>query len=123
MHLFKSISWRNWRWKLRELFDKRHPKWFRERLKYGFDSRETWCLSLTMARWLLPRLEMFKRVNIATPMDMNEEEWDRYLDYMMYSLRMIIQEEDEPDRSAEIDWQKVQSGFKLIGKYWLNLWW
>lgn len=46
--------------------DKRWFRWWRERRKYGFDSRETWALYHTFAIWLYERLMRYKEVRIPS---------------------------------------------------------
>ena len=45
------------------LISQDHPKWdkfTKQRLERGFDDSETWNLDLTIAKFVLPRLESFK---------------------------------------------------------------
>lgn len=39
--------------------DKRADRFKKERKKYGFDSRETWCLGWTMIGWMYSHLKMY----------------------------------------------------------------
>ena len=110
---------------LREIFDKRRPKWIYQRIRYGFDVRDTWSLRNTTAAWLLPRLKMFKQVNIAYPMDMTPEEWDGILDKMIYACDMVANKDERTmEKSYTLEeWEKIQEGLNLLGEHFLSLWW
>ena len=41
--------------------DPRYDKWMKERKKYGFDSRETWCLDKIFIEWLYEHLKLYKK--------------------------------------------------------------
>ena len=41
--------------------DKRWKEWKKQRKKYGFDERETWCLDHIFYEWLYSRLTMYKK--------------------------------------------------------------
>lgn len=112
---------------LREIFDKRRVKWWGQQLSYGFDVRDTWGLNYTAAKWILPRLKMFKEVNICYPLDLTVEKWDEYLDSMIYSFQNFVDEQDDWDewekRQSIENNQKVQEGLELFGRYYRDLWW
>ena len=42
--------------------DKRQKQWKKERKKFGFDERETWCMDFTFYLWLYERLKMFLEI-------------------------------------------------------------
>ena len=42
--------------------DHRWKRWKKQRKKYGFDDRETWCLEYTFYQWLYTRLTMYKKI-------------------------------------------------------------
>ena len=41
--------------------DERAGEWKKERKKYGFDSRETWCLDRIFIEWIYTRVRMYKK--------------------------------------------------------------
>lgn len=61
-----------------------HPKWdkfTKQRLERGFDDSETWNLDLTIAKFVLPRLESFKESFMGYPGFLkNEDEWKAILE-------------------------------------------
>ena len=42
--------------------DKRSKCWKKQRKKYGFDERETWCLDHIFIEWLYSHIKMFKKI-------------------------------------------------------------
>ena len=40
--------------------DERADEWREEREKYGFDSRETWCLNTIFIEWIYTRVKMYE---------------------------------------------------------------
>ena len=100
---------------------KRHINWFIQRRYLGFDVRDTWSLDTTISKWLLPRLKMFKEVNIVYPIDLTPESWDAILDKIIDSLEKNVNKFDN-EYSVE-EWKKIQEGFELLGKRLPDLWW
>ena len=43
-------------------------------------------LSVTIARFALPRLKKFKETTRSHPVGMSEEKWDELLDHMIYAM-------------------------------------
>lgn len=103
--------------------------WWQRRVR-GWDSSDTWSLDWTMAKFILPRLKLFKEVNNGTPYGFTEESWDETLDKMIFAMEVVangvwVLSDYEP-RDVEEDkiyWEKVQTGLDLFGKYFLHLWW
>ena len=67
-------------------------KWLKEQGLY-VNPKETWNLDYTIAKFVLPRLKLFKKLNNGYPgregME-TEEEWDEALDKMIWSFEQII---------------------------------
>ena len=42
--------------------DFRIPRWKKQRKKYGFDERETWCLDQIFVEWIYSRFMMYKKI-------------------------------------------------------------
>jgi len=106
---------------------------------------ELYDLDVTIARFILPRLMLFKEHCERTPnLNMPKEEWDKILDKMIYAFeRIALQtEEDTPEykayikaiwnnemdladlkRSAKASLKPISEGLSLYHKYYRNLWW
>lgn len=87
--------------------DKRRKDWHEQRLKYGFDERETWSLDSTFYIWLYERLMMYKEA-ASEIVDLTyhkfkykTEEYNQMevIDRMLSLLKSIIAPEKEDDSS------------------------
>jgi len=102
-------------------------------------------LDVTIARFILPRLMVFKEHCECSPnLNMTHEEWMEVLDKMIYAFeRIALQtEEDTPEykayikaiwnnemdlvdlkRAAKSSLKPITEGLSLFHKYYRNLWW
>ena len=100
---------------------------------------------ITIARFVLPRLMVFKQHCERTPnLTMSHEEWDQKLDKMIYAFeRIALQTEEEtPEykayikaiwnneedladlkRAAKASLKPIAEGLSLFHKYYRSLWW
>lgn len=85
-------------------------------------SSDTWNLDLTIAEFVLPRLEMFKKVVDCYPCDLNTiEEWYDILDKMIESFRIIS---TFPSYKTFNEHKEIiDEGLDLFRKYYHDLWW
>lgn len=94
--------------------------------KYGFNPAEVWNLDETIARFILPRLTYYKDIHTGYPQQCSYEQFEEYLDKMIYSFLYIAQGKhynlslDINERKQQL--QKVQEGLDLFSKYFMNLW-
>lgn len=106
---------------------------------------ELYDLDVTIARFILPRLIVFKEHCERTPnLNMSPEEWNEILDKMIYAFeRIALQtEEDTPEnkayikaiwnneedlsdlkRAAKDSLKPISEGLSLYHKYYRSLWW
>ncbi len=106
---------------------------------------ELYDLDVTIARFILPRLMVFKEHCERTPrLNMPREEWNEILDKMIYAFdRIAMQtEEDTPEykayikaiwnnemdlvdlkRAAKASLKPIAEGLSLYHKYFRSLWW
>ena len=109
------------------------------------DVEELYDLDITIARFILPRLMVFKKHCERTPnLNMTREEWNEILDKMIYAfVRIACQtEEDTPEykayikaiwnneqdladlkREAKASLKPISEGLSLYHKYYRSLWW
>lgn len=100
---------------------------------------------ITIARFILPRLMVFKEHCERTPrVTMTHEEWNEILDKMIYAFDRIAcqTEEDTPEykayikaiwnnemdlvdlkRAAKASLKPIADGLSLYHKYYRSLWW
>lgn len=98
-------------------------KWRKQRKKRGFDDTELASLDTSLARHIYPRLLAFRDYTKSYPMGMTEEQWNEILDKMLFSFKIIMDEEyfDLPAEDTETH-KILQQGFELFGKYYQHLW-
>ena len=109
------------------------------------DIEELYDLDITIARFILPRLMVFKEHCERTPnLNMSREEWTQILDKMIYAFDRIAcqTEEDTPEykayikaiwnneedladlkREAKASLKPISEGLSLYHKYYRSLWW
>jgi len=95
----------------------RHIKWFYQRRKYGFDDRDLWDLRTTIADFLSPRLEAFKKGRHSFPYDSTDEKWGEILDKMINSMDIIRKDELTTENYSEL-----KEGLDFFREYFLDLW-
>ena len=119
---------------------RQRKKWLKRQGLY-VNPKETWSLDYTIAKFVLPRLENFKKVNNGYPghdeMD-TPEKWDAALDKMINSFRIIVSSgcdfaygldrDDYLDRQSYLEavdakTTEIQEGLMLFAKWYQHLWW
>lgn len=88
-------------------------------------NEECWGLNITLAKYILPRLEKFKILNTnSCPCEFESlEDWHEIIDKMIYSFKFIIKDELIMDiELLKIENEKVQEGLGLFAKYFRDLW-
>jgi hypothetical protein len=106
---------------LTEKNDKREKMYLPQRLERGFDDSETWSLRNTIANFILPRLIRFKEIKMCHPASLTEKKWDEILDKIIRCFKLVI-EDNEEDLTQE-KYKNFETGMKLFGKWFLDLWW
>lgn len=122
--------------------------WFRAmrfRIRNGWDSSDTWSLDYTVAKFIIPRLKYFKKVNngisnkiykkyrdpnrkVSENMELASKEWNEKLDKMISAFQRIVDEdEDFHDWKDKKYWNKQEKikkdGLKIFAEYFQDLWW
>lgn len=92
--------------------------WFRQRNKYGFDERETWCLDYRIAAFLYPRFVKFKEWSGGSrPVTLSTQEWNDMLDKIIFGLKSYLLDEKEDS------YLHYQDAMKLIAEHCYQFWW
>lgn len=107
-------------------------KWFFQRLTRGWDNRDVWSLDATISKFVLPRLELLKKVKHGVPCEfvdengiVNEKEWNRIFDEMIWAHWFIVNQDNLPYyrvNDTKGEWERCRKGLEYFGKYYLNLW-
>ncbi len=109
--------------------DDRWEEYKKQRLERGFDNSETWSLDSTIARFIEPRLRVFKEIHRGYPGNLTEEKWNEILDKMVKAFEYINNEDlgiDENERGLkkyEKREQIIKEGLDLFREYFFALWW
>lgn len=90
---------------------------------------ELWGLDVTLAKYILPRLEKFKKVNVNShPIDFkNIDEWHKVIDKMIYAFEFVLKnntgELDTYSKEYKLEcFDKYKEGMKLFSEYFMDLW-
>ena len=108
----------------------KHKLWTRtyrflwQKLTRGWDDSETWSLDYSLAKLILSRLKRYKEISITYPLELTVEQWDSYLDEMIFAFEWFGSEErwdNGPDCHSKFE--RAQKGIDLFAKYYSDLWW
>ena len=113
---------RFYRIRRRLYFIKRWIKHFYQRRTRGWDDSDTWSLDHTIAKFVLPRLKLFRKIDFGYPAGLTSEEWNWILDEMIWAMEFNASGE-KWESLNEDDYNRAQRGYELFGKYFLDLWW
>lgn len=106
---------------------KRQFLFWKQKLIRGYSDDETWCLSLELAKFMIPRLELYKDMCQGYPGNLNsKEEWNKILDELIWYFKTI--ENNCYDVSAQHnmsqkDINRYNRAGKLFRNYIMALWW
>lgn len=97
--------------------------------KKGYADDDLWNLTDVLRRYIAPRLRAFKEMPRHTlPSELFpegdgepdypaiEKKWEGMLDTMLYAFEHGSDDEENPD------YERIQEGFELFGKYFGTLW-
>lgn len=111
--------------------DSRQSEFQIQRAERGFDDTELWNLDITFAKFIIPRLKAFNKINNSCPAklcydkDFNKglEDWHAIINSMIHAFELVADNDfydpDEPDGYKTA----YKTGMDNFVKYWLSLWW
>lgn len=132
--------------------NRQRKKWLKQQGLY-VNPKETWSLDVNLAKYIIPRLKKFKKLNNGYPGigEMNTpEKWDEALDKMIQAFEYVIDLDeywiDDPKYDyTDIMFGKnkefyekikenkitedirrlaaIDEGLQLFAKYYMSLWW
>jgi len=99
-------------------------------IRYGFKRSELWDLYIPLAKFILPRLEAFKKFNSSgVPYGLTKKKWNDILDNMIFSFNWIVKGDKEFDmdvvgglKQYKKNSEKCQKGLTLFGEHFQSLW-
>lgn len=116
--------------------DARWEEYSKQRKDRGFDDSEIWNLDITIAKFILPRLERYQEIKVAHPGNMTEEQWNKNVALMISAFKTylydtdLINDEDiikkfcnqriidmDVDKALKIH-KEYMKGMELFNKYW-----
>ena len=107
-------------------FDKKISKKHQQQLESrGFDDTELWNLDNTIAEFILPRLKAFRENPVGYPTNLTEKKWNKALDKIIFSLDLSLNDDKWLNlniKERNILHKKYKKGFKLLGRYFGDLW-
>lgn len=78
-------------------------------------------LDNSIAWFVAPKLQKFRKKLNSYPPDLTLEEWEQILEKIQYSMDMIAEGNHiNPENYAELP--KIKEGCELFGKYFMDLW-
>lgn len=105
--------------------DKRQKIWHREKLKYGFDTRELWSFDFRCACFIYSRLKFARDFNSYSHLD------PKILDDILYAFGQQVLPHYETDeakcKQTDVEElvkirKRIRKGFCLFYKYYNSLW-
>lgn len=105
--------------------DEREPTWKKQRLTRGFDDTEMWSLDCTIAKFIAPRLKVFKEQAELIedhPMSITFQEWKGILEQMIEGFELYPNHFNWTAENSNENWKKVYKALELFHKWFMNLW-
>lgn len=132
--------------------NRQRKKWLKKHRLY-VNPKETWSLDVNLAKYIIPRLKKFKKLNNGYPgreeMD-TPKKWDEALDKMIQAFEYVIDLDEYWIDDLRYDYTDIEfcddkelyekvmknkiaedirrlsvinEGLQLFAKYYMNLWW
>ena len=97
-------------------------KWLKKQGLY-INPKETWNLDVTLAKYILPRLKLYKKLTIAYP-GCGEadtfEKWEEILDKMIWSFEQVASCYEGKENVMN---KRTDEGLMLFAKFFRSLGW
>jgi hypothetical protein len=101
----------------------RYYEYKKQAEEQGFDNTEIWNLFVTIAKFLVPRLKVYRRDFMSFPSELTVEEWQEILDKMIEGFELIANDHFELDYKEQLKYRaKEQEAVDLLHKYYFHLW-
>lgn len=102
--------------------DEREIEYTKQRKSRGFDDSETWSLTDTICRFIIPRLKRFKDINDAVPYPLTRDKWNDIIDKMLLAFELTTREDGSRIWNDE-ESKQIDKGLDLFRKWFMALWW
>lgn len=94
-------KFQNWKDKVKEFF---------ERGKKGYATVDIWNIDTWFLDTIIPMLKHFRKYHAGFPQDMENEEWEKILDEMIYCFENSTL--DSIERKCNLEWEEYQKTTK-----------
>lgn len=85
--------------------------------------KDTYSLDVTIAKFVLIRLKLYKKLTNGYPFKTTYEEWIESIDKMIKAFELIIDDRyfglDRDDKEVAV----IEEGLDLFRKHYFDLWW
>jgi hypothetical protein len=100
--------------------DDREKKYKKQRIKRGFDDSETWSLRDTIARFIIPRLELYEE--FANKIIIRDDKLKKDIQLFLEAMKLISR------NNGICIWNKkeekiVSKGLNAFPRMFMSLWW
>jgi hypothetical protein len=102
--------------------DEREIEFSKQRKKRGFDDSETWSLTDTICKFILPRLKRFKNLHNYRISSIGTVEWNNILDKMILSFSLIERDNGLRNYNDE-ELKQIDEGLNLFREWFMELYW
>lgn len=90
----------------------------------GFNETCTWNLDTSIAKYIYPRLVMFKNVHIGRPINLScDKDWLNILDEMIDGFKLIADDDAVFEYNNKNSMKKMKRAIELLHKHYFDLWW
>lgn len=121
--------------------DERAAEYRKQRIERGFDNSELWSLDATIAKFILPRLKVFRENHCGYPGQLTDDKWNEILDDMIVAFDIYLNDNDlinseeiirkfhkqglfkgrSLEKCLELH-TTFEKGMEYFHKYWMSLW-
>jgi hypothetical protein len=100
--------------------DEREEEFKKQRIERGFDDSETWSLSDTIGNFIIPRLEVYKK--IIKDKLVSDPEMDIEIESFLNAMKLITRDNGSRVFTEEEE-EQIEVGLNSFSKIFSSLWW
>jgi hypothetical protein len=102
--------------------DSREKEFKKQRIDRGFDESETWCLFVTIAKFIVPRLEEFIKIYDSHTLDgAIKKQFLKSTKDMLLAFTLIVKDKGSTNFTPK-EIKLVNKGLKAFQKNFFGLW-
>ena len=93
-----------------------------QKARRGYSDYEVFELGSCVREWALPRLKAYRAGLDGNPASITYEEWEHILDEMIWAFQRVHDDENDGPYLTPGEYDRVQEGHELFGKWLQALW-